>query len=749
TLALRGYMGTAPVRPSVAISFQTLEAYRQMHRVCPRLSIQAQVRALSHLHRVSRPHSSSQFSIAFDMYLDILHHVDLLVNAALHRDDPDWQIRNMCRPCMYNLEKEDMLSPSMFVTMDGNQSLKLIDGLFRSGTLLNDTRTARSTIWISPEKVDRFQDEPSVSSSTTAPPLPIVDDTDDDAEWFDIDDPSCSNPASVCVDRWRNAGPESRKRMFALFAVTGIFVSLCRHGHCLAICDMVCSGELMKYALAHVDRLMEIYGYNIKIAYDVACAFFKILLRSSLGPRVASLKVSGVVPAFHGHSHNRACQVDWHPLYQDGVGKEDFEGCECLFSESNLLAPGTRLSTVFHRHQAIEQFMGFWSEQKHADSGKFILDNYRQALDIIKTDGEALELLSQQLGVGPADFERYLQEERAYFKNRKVEPPEVTAELDYLDSLVRLQTAGYKQQQISSVRTKVRTTRSRWETIHEEVLRREEELNVVERWKPGDAKYDEMFRELGQRKYRLALDNLARLVVQRLFELTKLQLSGYKLREKIGKALKARADAIKKALSEYNACAAELSPPREELLWSDILDMSTLADFDLLRETRQDIRAKPWAKPSHRRAMNLYFNIKHAREEIRRLNVEIPRLFTSMLDDHADYHLAITASLDTNAPLANELRNCQQYQEIVSARIVKHLTQASRLSEFSGKIEAGRRVGRTPHEGSIPLPCWAALDLTSDTNTVETEHLSCIPGVETEREEEAFVDYVDSIGELP
>jgi hypothetical protein len=32
--------------------------------------------------------------------------------------------------------------------------------------------------------------------------------------------------------------------MFALFAVAGIFLAVCRHGHVLVICDMIRSGEL-------------------------------------------------------------------------------------------------------------------------------------------------------------------------------------------------------------------------------------------------------------------------------------------------------------------------------------------------------------------------------------------------------------------------------------------------------------------------------------------------------------------------
>ena len=51
-LALRGYLGTAPLHPKTAVTFRALEAYRQPHRVCPKLSIDAQVQVFCHLHEV-------------------------------------------------------------------------------------------------------------------------------------------------------------------------------------------------------------------------------------------------------------------------------------------------------------------------------------------------------------------------------------------------------------------------------------------------------------------------------------------------------------------------------------------------------------------------------------------------------------------------------------------------------------------------------------------------------------------------
>jgi KDZ transposase-like protein len=62
----------------------------------------------------------------------------------------------------------------------------------------------------------------------------------------------------TCVDRWRNAGPEARKKMFALFAVAGIFLAVCRHGHVLVICDMIRSGELYVFLVWYNLRDIDI-----------------------------------------------------------------------------------------------------------------------------------------------------------------------------------------------------------------------------------------------------------------------------------------------------------------------------------------------------------------------------------------------------------------------------------------------------------------------------------------------------------
>lgn len=119
-----------------------------------------------------------------------------------------------------------------------------------------------------------------------------------------------------------------------------------------------------------IEKLIDDHGEDVKVGYDIFCAFVKTLQSSCLGEKVVKFNLTGVVPAFHGWAHSRDCQLEWHPLYMDGVGIEDFEESERVFSRSNDLAPTTRLSTRYHRRIQIEEHFDFHDEDKHARSGK-------------------------------------------------------------------------------------------------------------------------------------------------------------------------------------------------------------------------------------------------------------------------------------------------------------------------------------------------------------------------------------------
>ncbi|KAH7902889.1 hypothetical protein BJ138DRAFT_1138811 [Hygrophoropsis aurantiaca] len=249
-------IGCAPTIPSVAITIRTLAVYRQTHRVCPRLSIFAEVKKLCHMHNVPyHRYLTEQFRVAYDTYLEVQRRVDSRINAALGHDTPNWRMLNSCPACQYKCEDEPKLRYSCLCAIDGNNSLKLVDSAIRRGVERIDPRDARSDIWLKEEEVDVFKDEvrrSHVGSNATPDSGELWADVPDDATPDDDPDvspptdmdPDSAEPTDVCINRWRNASPEARKKMFAIFKKSGVFVCVCRHGMLLTICDMIRSGEL-------------------------------------------------------------------------------------------------------------------------------------------------------------------------------------------------------------------------------------------------------------------------------------------------------------------------------------------------------------------------------------------------------------------------------------------------------------------------------------------------------------------------
>lgn len=82
-----------------------------------------------------------------------------------------------------------------------------------------------------------------------------------------------------------------------------------------------------------------------------------------------------------------------------------------------------------------------------------------------------------------------------------------------------------------------RTAQSNVTLVMERVNEFEALLDVSIRWLPTDAAYKKAKTYLGERKYRLALDVVERLVVQRLFELEKTHLMSTGTSKRCGSAL--------------------------------------------------------------------------------------------------------------------------------------------------------------------------------------------------------------------
>ncbi|KAJ3752792.1 hypothetical protein EV360DRAFT_7246, partial [Lentinula raphanica] len=185
-------------------------------------------------------------------------------------------------------------------------------------------------------------------------------------------------------------------------------------------------------------------------------------------------------------------------------------------------------------------------------------------------------------------------------------------------------------------------------------------------------------------EYRKALDRLEQLLVSRIFEMSRLNISGtgYKMRKMIANSLKTRSKSIQAAIVAYNDAAAALRPPRRAISWDEVVDYSFLSEFDILRDTREDVREKKWATPSNRLLMFRFFKLIRAEEELDRLHVEIKRLFTYMRDEE---HLLCGKAdeiEDDNPALALQIRLYWEEKSRFNALHKQRLHAIKRLDGF-------------------------------------------------------------------
>ncbi|KAF8572835.1 hypothetical protein K439DRAFT_1625499, partial [Ramaria rubella] len=260
------------------------------------------------------------------------------------------------------------------------------------------------------------------------------------------------NEPTPCVQRWTNLADDNTKKCLGIFRETGVFLAVCRHGTTLLVADMVQSGELAKYPLVIMSELIDTFGTRLMQGYDIGCGFSTMANNSPLvGPKIDGSGARYCVSSFHGHAHCRLCQLNWHPMYINGCGLEDFKTCEHVFSRLNALAGSMRHASMFHRKQLITPWFETWNANKYAESSKFMYDNYVQALANIASIPDQLQDSMQVLNIpSEVTFEVWQHEEREYLKGLKHEPEGDVLKMEYLETLIKLHTADAKWAEASN-----------------------------------------------------------------------------------------------------------------------------------------------------------------------------------------------------------------------------------------------------------------------------------------------------------
>ncbi|KAJ7911391.1 hypothetical protein B0H13DRAFT_1458719, partial [Mycena leptocephala] len=173
---------------------------------CPHLAIQSFVKTLCDIHgEPYKPYLCQQFTICYDIYLDVKWRTEAKVCEVLGRGS-DWQQRHPCPACTCELVKEEAMIFSMLVCVDSNESLQRV--IRREGTIdmdepkskeRVDERDAGDGYYLSREKVDEW------AKTKLADLLPT-----DNGE------------KTPCSDWWKNMINDVTSKTWGIFDKTGI-----------------------------------------------------------------------------------------------------------------------------------------------------------------------------------------------------------------------------------------------------------------------------------------------------------------------------------------------------------------------------------------------------------------------------------------------------------------------------------------------------------------------------------------------
>ncbi|KAG1850404.1 hypothetical protein F4604DRAFT_1934402 [Suillus subluteus] len=629
TLLRHGLLGCSPIQPTVAIHLECLELYHQIRRRQSSFSIQSITRVLCALH-------NSQFTTAFDIYIQIQRSIQQRINLALNRNPADWHMNGVCPCCAFEQPNELNLVPRQLHSMDGNHSAKRIDG---SGSA--DPRIFKSDYFITNDIVEQFRDDVRnhLGERNTIP-----------------------NPS--CTDNWTAAKSHEEDKI-SVFEQTGIFLMACRHGFVECIIEMRCSGELAKYGLAAIDQMLDVCGKDQALGYDIGCSSHKTVAASSIAAKANANNLVIAVNAFHGYAHNHQCQLANHPLYLNGFGIEDLETCKWIFSSSNSVASLIRHTSYFHWVQFLDLHFDQWDKDKYLELSRFLHNNYIQALRTINDFTPLLDDFKLRKSLTDEDFVQWKHEESEFLANLSRESPADVFAVTYVEEMEKLRFLEAKYGSIMSVPFLMYTTANftassgldvpmqehskATEAERTSALRRLQlQMNVVEDfehrhgigecWIPSDPRYVQALEYSSQRRFIHVVEELEGLVVQRLFELSKVNLSGT-------------------ALDRYNKLAPLQVPPRPILDYAEVVGYAALGEFTLLKHSCHDLLTRPWATPENHEMAAKFFKVLCSHEEITCLNVEIGRLHAWMEFEEKSMVSAIAALNREASPLlASELQ---------------------------------------------------------------------------------------------
>ncbi|KAF9071254.1 hypothetical protein BDP27DRAFT_1419288 [Rhodocollybia butyracea] len=613
SIVCAGVFPSSPLKHNHGFLTRTLHLYHDLFCRCPCVTIQPFLKALSNVQGIAfKPYLMQQFSAAYDAYLEVKKRVRLEVDKALGREDPNWRITHACPCCQNNSLKQ----------VEGKNKAgddSLAEAADRQSMERFDPRNAGGSYFLSREDVDRW-DEPRWS---------------DIPEWNPEGKGRAWTWATTnCDEKWLNTNDTHMGKSWAKFDENGIFLLICRHGIVLSLCDMVKSSEKAKYSLASLYHFLEAERLHRKtngetgppsgqmcVCYDIGCSNSVTVKRSPLRALAEWMGYLPAVGMMHGYAHERLCQLIFLLLYIIAASLED--------GEATLGSP--RQKRLF-------------------------------LMQILAT-ANALKSRMQAAGITDAKvFFDWLQEEKEYLQGLAKEPPQETLQME------RLNLPGDRDK-MNALEQAQRHTQENKHKLLADVQALETKLNIRTRWTEGLEEWNRTAELTHNSQYRQALDKLEGLLVARIFELSKMNMSG----------------TVDRVQDEETFGACSQKPPRRTLEWEEVVEHAFLSEFDILRDTRQDVWEKVWASPANCVLMTQFFKFVDAEMELHRVHQEIRQLLTHMQDESDELRAKENELKASNPTLALQIKKLRMEHGRFKSIQYKRLHLITLLRGFDGK----------------------------------------------------------------
>lgn len=218
------------------------------------------------------------------------------------------------------------------------------------------------------------------------------------------------------------------------------------------------------------------------------------------------------------------------------------------------------------------------------------------------------------------------------------------------------------------------------------------------------------------------------------------------MRTHIAKALQSRCKAIRNAVETYNAAAAQLDPPRPSISWEHVSHINFLEEFNLLHNTRQDIRDKRWSQPAIRELMKSFQRVKRAREEIERCNIATRRLYTAILDENDKFGAVLSQPRLTASPVYGAVKDFASRRRRVNDLLLSRLEHLIHSQDFSGACSRGVRLGSNDLRRGVSSNQRVDINKTTEEMGEDDEETGID---EMDEMVSHLVDYVGDLAILP